>query len=202
MLEPKGSSFIGHHGDDFLPAIDLVWAGFSVEIGSEGGVYVLDWHDQNICNRSKISQQWAYLSSDADWRKDKSQIFAMSMKSPIYQLHSNDWFVRYKNTPAVSVGKRNAQSKSYIRNCTTYSTQHQSHPKDCARGRYVTGGLRKTVLRIVNDTESMFGHGPFSFFVMRVKQTHSSQSGMQTGFSSQMSLKNWLPWHRMTHRRL
>ena len=48
-MVPKGSSFIGKHGDDFLMANDLAWVGFSVETGPDGGVYILDWHDQNIC---------------------------------------------------------------------------------------------------------------------------------------------------------
>jgi putative membrane-bound dehydrogenase-like protein len=49
ILEPKGSGFVGHHGDDFLLANNGQWVGFSVEIGPEGGVYVLDWHDGSIC---------------------------------------------------------------------------------------------------------------------------------------------------------
>jgi hypothetical protein len=48
-MVPKGSSFIGKHGDDFLLANDLAWVGFSVETGPDGGIYILDWHDQNIC---------------------------------------------------------------------------------------------------------------------------------------------------------
>ena len=52
MMEPSGSSFVGKHGDDFMPTNDLAWVGFSVEIGPEGGVYILDWHDQDICGNA------------------------------------------------------------------------------------------------------------------------------------------------------
>ncbi len=51
-MEPNGSSFIGRHGDDFLPTNDLAWVGFSVEIGPEGGVYILDWHDTDVCGNA------------------------------------------------------------------------------------------------------------------------------------------------------
>ncbi len=49
VLQPQGSGFVGHHGDDFLLANNAQWIGFSVEIGPEGGLYVLDWHDADIC---------------------------------------------------------------------------------------------------------------------------------------------------------
>ena len=49
ILEPKGSGFVAHHGDDFMLANNAQWIGFSMEIGPEGAVYVLDWHDADIC---------------------------------------------------------------------------------------------------------------------------------------------------------
>ncbi|MEL7264438.1 MAG: PVC-type heme-binding CxxCH protein, partial [Planctomycetota bacterium] len=52
VMVPKGSSFIGQHGDDFLPANDLAWVGFSIEIGPRGGVFVLDWHDTDVCGNT------------------------------------------------------------------------------------------------------------------------------------------------------
>ncbi len=51
ILEPKGSGFVAHHGDDFLLANNAQWIGFSMEIGPEGGLYVLDWHDADICGK-------------------------------------------------------------------------------------------------------------------------------------------------------
>ncbi|HEX8041103.1 MAG TPA: PVC-type heme-binding CxxCH protein [Chryseosolibacter sp.] len=55
VLERKGSGFVGHHGDDFLMANNAQWVGFSVEIGPEGGVYVLDWHDADICGKEVLN---------------------------------------------------------------------------------------------------------------------------------------------------
>jgi putative membrane-bound dehydrogenase-like protein len=52
ILEPAGSGYIGKHGDDFALANNAQWIGFSVEVGPEGGVYVLDWHDADICGNS------------------------------------------------------------------------------------------------------------------------------------------------------
>lgn len=49
VLERKGSGFAAHHGDDFMLANNAQWIGFSMEIGPDGALYVLDWHDTDIC---------------------------------------------------------------------------------------------------------------------------------------------------------
>lgn len=52
ILEPKGSGFVAKHGEDFVMANNAQWIGFSLEIGLEGGLYVLDWHDADICGNT------------------------------------------------------------------------------------------------------------------------------------------------------
>ena len=55
-LIPQGSGFVASHHEDFLLANNAQWIGFSVEIGPEGGVYVLDWHDADICGKEVINK--------------------------------------------------------------------------------------------------------------------------------------------------
>ncbi len=57
ILQPQGSGFVGLHGDDFLLANNAQWIGFSVEIGPEGGLYVLDWHDADICGMEVLNKE-------------------------------------------------------------------------------------------------------------------------------------------------
>ena len=54
VLVRKGSGFTAQHGDDFLMANSAQWIGFSVEIGPDGAVYVLDWHDADICGNEVL----------------------------------------------------------------------------------------------------------------------------------------------------
>ena len=69
-MVPKGSSFIGKHGPDFVHANDLAWVGFSVETGPDGGVYILDWHDQNICGkRGQVRELCKGLPDHAERRQ-------------------------------------------------------------------------------------------------------------------------------------
>ena len=57
ILEPKGSGFVAHHGEDFLMANNAQWIGFSMEVGPEGGLYVLDWHDADICGKEVLQKE-------------------------------------------------------------------------------------------------------------------------------------------------
>lgn len=97
-LTPKGSGFVASHGDDFLLANDPQWVGFSVEIGPEGAVYVLDWHDADICGTEVLYKDTGRvfriapdgLKGKTDFNlKDLSDADLVQM-----QLHTNDWYVR------------------------------------------------------------------------------------------------------------
>ncbi|MEQ6119595.1 PVC-type heme-binding CxxCH protein [Reichenbachiella sp. MALMAid0571] len=57
ILKPKGSGFVASHGDEFLMANNAQWIGFSMEIGPEGGLYVLDWHDADICGQEVLNKE-------------------------------------------------------------------------------------------------------------------------------------------------
>jgi len=57
VLVRRGSGFSAHHGDDFLMANNAQWIGFSLEIGPDGALYVLDWHDGDICGQDVVHQE-------------------------------------------------------------------------------------------------------------------------------------------------
>ena len=57
VLVRRGSGFTAHHGDDFLLANNAQWIGFSMELGPEGALYVLDWHDADICGQDVLHHE-------------------------------------------------------------------------------------------------------------------------------------------------
>ncbi len=116
-MVPKGSSFIGKHGDDFMPTNDLAWVGFSVEIGPEGGVYLLDWHDQDVCgNAVKFPNSGRVYRIMPKGAKAfaRPNLGAMSDSQLVdLQTHSNDWYVRQARTllqSRAASGKLNASA--------------------------------------------------------------------------------------------
>ncbi|MCE7059986.1 PVC-type heme-binding CxxCH protein [Dyadobacter sp. CY343] len=80
ILEPKGSGFSGKHGDDFMMANNAQWVGFSMEIGPEGAMYVLDWHDADICGSDVLNSE-------------TGRIFRITPKKSL----AEDWKGRYSN---------------------------------------------------------------------------------------------------------
>tara|TARA_R110002049_G_scaffold2750_2_gene21420 strand:- start:185334 stop:187682 length:2349 start_codon:yes stop_codon:yes gene_type:complete len=98
VLVRDGSGFIGKHGDDFLPANDLAWVGFSVEIGPEGGVYLLDWHDTDVCgnaiNFPNSGRVYRVMPKGAP-RIVRPDLRSMSDEQLVgLQDNTNDWYVR------------------------------------------------------------------------------------------------------------
>ena len=87
-LEPQGSGFIAHHADDFLLANNAQWIGFSMEIGPAGDVYVLDWHDADICGKDVH-------------HKETGRIFRVT---PTESL-AEDWEGRYSDLKTLSDGE-------------------------------------------------------------------------------------------------
>ena len=97
-MEPNGSTYIGRHGSDFMPTNDLAWVGFSMEIGPDGGIYVLDWHDTDICgnaiNFPRSGRIYRIMPKDAK-RIARPNIPSLTdLELCQLQNHPNDWFVR------------------------------------------------------------------------------------------------------------
>ncbi|MFT5522074.1 MAG: putative membrane-bound dehydrogenase-like protein [Pirellulaceae bacterium] len=98
ILEHKGSGYVGHHGDEFLMANDPQWLGFNMEIGPEGAIYIIDWHDEDICGRKVVHGETGRVWRIA-WKGTKAfkpmDLAKLSNAELVkMQLHVNDWYVR------------------------------------------------------------------------------------------------------------
>jgi putative membrane-bound dehydrogenase-like protein len=102
LLVPKGSGFEGKHGDEFMMANNAQWVGFSMEIGPDGALYALDWHDADICGQEVLNEETGrifriapekslakdFLGRYSDLNKmDDAQLVAL-------QTNTSDWHAR------------------------------------------------------------------------------------------------------------
>lgn len=102
VLEPKGSGFTAHHGDDFMMANNAQWVGFSMEIGPEGGVYVLDWHDADICGKEVLNEKTGRIfrimpdkSEAEDWKGRYSNLQQLTDRQLVdLQTSKSEWHAR------------------------------------------------------------------------------------------------------------
>jgi putative membrane-bound dehydrogenase-like protein len=76
ILTPKGSGFVGSHGEDLMAANNAQWVGFSTSVGPDGDLYVLDWHDADICGGSVLN-------------KETGRIFRISPKASLAENFKN-----------------------------------------------------------------------------------------------------------------
>lgn len=51
-IEPKASTFVGHHGSDFLRANDHWFMSVTQKVGPDGALYITDWQDKTTCHRT------------------------------------------------------------------------------------------------------------------------------------------------------
>ena len=102
ILEPSGSGFVGRHGDDFLKANNAQFIGFSTEIGPEGAVYMLDWHDADICggevhtkDTGRVFRIVPKVSNAKNWEGRYSDLRALSDVELVeLQLSESAWHAR------------------------------------------------------------------------------------------------------------
>jgi hypothetical protein len=99
--DPKGSGFVGKHGDDFIMANDRWSQILNLRYGPDGGAYFIDWYDKQQCHSMNPN----------DHDRTNGRIFKVTYKDPAVKpvdlrkldtkalveltLHKNDWYVRH-----------------------------------------------------------------------------------------------------------
>ena len=117
-MEKKGSGYIGRDGGDFVRTNDKAWVGFSVEIGPDGAVYILDWHDQDICGNAVKFRDSArvYRMAPKGFKSPKVADLRKMSDSELVelQLHANDWFVRHARVILHERASKNLLNKKLV----------------------------------------------------------------------------------------
>ena len=102
ILERSGSGFTASHGDDFALANNAAWVGFSTEIGPDGGLYILDWHDRDICGTEVLNEDTGRIfkimpeeSNAEEWEGRYDDVSAMTDDQLIdLQTKNSAWHAR------------------------------------------------------------------------------------------------------------
>ena len=95
-LERRGSGFKGTHGGDFMVAHDNHFLGFNMDTGPEGGIWVIDWNDADICGRI-VHQKGTgriYRITHENCKPVKNLNLAKLRDVELVELlkHENDWY--------------------------------------------------------------------------------------------------------------
>ncbi len=127
VLHKNGSGYTASHGEDFMLANNAQWIGFSMEIGPEGGLYVLDWHDADICGNSTM-------------HKETGRVFRIT---PDQSLAEN-WEGRYADLNTFS-------DKQLVELQTSKSSWHARRARVILQYRASKNGLQEDAVTALND---------------------------------------------------
>lgn len=102
ILKPEGSGFKGSHGDDLMAANNAQWVGFSTSVGPDGDLYVLDWHDADICGGSVLNKETGRIfrispknSLAVDFKNRYTDLSKLSDQELVgLQTSKSDWHSR------------------------------------------------------------------------------------------------------------
>ena len=100
ILKPRGSGYVGTHGNDFVFANDRWFRAINLKTGPDGAVYIIDWYDKNACHRRQ-PEIWdrtngrVYRVSYGDRKPVKVDLTKASDEELVaLHTHKNEWQVR------------------------------------------------------------------------------------------------------------
>ncbi len=101
-LVKNGSGFTASHGEELMLANNAQWVGFSMEVGPDGGLYVLDWHDADICGKEVLNGETGRIfrvmpekSDAAEWPGRYNDLSLLTDKQLVeLQTSPSDWHTR------------------------------------------------------------------------------------------------------------
>jgi len=165
VLEPDGSGFVAHHGSDFMFANNAQFVGFSMEIGPEGGLYVLDWHDAEICGSKVLNKDTGRVyrimpehSQAKDWPGRMDNLGTMEdAKLVDLQTSVSAWHARRARLilqHRAAAGTLDSATRDALRSLFRESDR-TPHRLRALWALHVTGGLAtEELLAVLNDSEA------------------------------------------------
>ena len=72
QVEPEGSGYVGHHGNDFLRSNDAHFIPVSQRVGPDGALYLSDWTDKQVCHNGNTEI----------WDRTNGRIYRVSYGNP------------------------------------------------------------------------------------------------------------------------
>ncbi|SEJ29535.1 putative membrane-bound dehydrogenase domain-containing protein [Dyadobacter koreensis] len=164
ILERKGSGFSGKHGDDFMMANNAQWVGFSMEVGPEGGLYVLDWHDADICGSDVLNSETGRIfrimpkkSQAENWEGRYADLGKLSDHELVgLQTSKSEWHARRARIILQNRASRKSLSKEIYNELFTIYKKN-TNPDFRLRALWalqITGGLdNEALLSALSDTD-------------------------------------------------
>jgi len=161
-LEQRGSGFRGTHGGDFMVAHDQHFLGFNMDTGPEGGIWVIDWNDADICGRI-VHQKGTgriYRITHQNCETVKDLNLAKLSDTELVDLlkHKNDWYVDHARRLLQERAQGSKASKSkapgLLRKAFLDSGSNPVHRLRAMLALHAMHGIdQKTLIQLMKDKD-------------------------------------------------
>lgn len=164
VLNKRGSGFVAKHGDELLMANNAQWVGFSMEVGPDGGLYVLDWHDADICGKEVINGETGRIfrimpkeSLAKNWDGRYDDLTKLSDKQLVeLQKSPSDWHSRRARVILQSRATKGNLDKNAVADLQTIfqSNTNSDHRLRALWALHITNNVSSTeLLKSLSDTD-------------------------------------------------
>ena len=164
ILDRKGSGFVARHGDDFMLANNAQWVGFSMEVGPDGGLYVLDWHDADICGKEVLNGETGRIfrimpkqSLAQPWKGRYADLSKLTDRQLVdLQTSPSDWHARRARIILQNrAAKKQLDRKTHAQLHTLFQTNaNTGHRLRAMWTLHITGGFTPAQLTAaLNDKD-------------------------------------------------
>ncbi|MGI9234077.1 MAG: PVC-type heme-binding CxxCH protein [Woeseiaceae bacterium] len=162
VIEPKGSGYVAKHGIELMQANNAQFIGFATDIGPDGALYVLDWHDADICGMSvrtkdtgRVFRITAKDSAPKNWEGRYDDLRKMDDAKLIgLQLSESAWHARRARVilqHRADEGKLDSNTHAALKNMFM-SNPNGDHRLRAMWSLHVTGGFSEADLLVsLND---------------------------------------------------
>jgi putative membrane-bound dehydrogenase-like protein len=135
VLDRNGSTFVAHHGPDFLVSEDKNFRPINLRWAPDGSIYLIDWHDQNPCHQA----------APDSWDMTHGRIYKIQRKGA-------------PHGPAPDLGKKtSAELVELLKNNNPWWHRTALRLLAERRDRGVVPALQKLALESATDTLSLRG---------------------------------------------
>jgi putative membrane-bound dehydrogenase-like protein len=149
VLARRGSTFVAHHGRDFLVSGDRNFRPINMRWAPDGSIYVIDWHDQNPCHQAhpdswdmthgriyKIQRTGATPSPAVNLAEKSSRELVELLKN------NSPWWYR---TSLRLLGERHDRSVARLLEELVLTSKQDTHCLRGLWGLYAVGAFDETI---------------------------------------------------------
>ncbi|NQV28378.1 MAG: DUF1080 domain-containing protein, partial [Rhodopirellula sp.] len=160
ILARSGSGYVASHGPDIMRSRDPWYVGVTLQYGSDGSVFVIDWSDTGECHSVRNTQRQTgrifRIAYGVPKRPELNLASATRERLVELQSHRNEWFVRHARRLLQERAAAGAETNDSVASLWSLFENSSDDPQKLRAlwALHAVGGLDEAALLKLLDHES------------------------------------------------